>query len=201
MVNILRRHSWLVGATAAALLFGLGWLAGSWATCRDPGCSFDAQLFEAIGTWVGGLGTVVAVVVATHQLRSTIESSAQESRTTEAEADAAARRVKFRAKPLKPQAGLYKAVGVTVTNASNETLTALVLHGVGGTVLREAEQLDPHRDWLVTVPVLDLDLVDLTIEGAEARVRTEVEQKLELGFDVRGFRYARTRADVRKSSD
>lgn len=200
MVKFLRRHSWLAAATAGALLFGLGWLAGTWATCRGSGCSFDSQLFEAIGTWVGGLGTVVAVVVATHQLRSTIESSAQASLSEAAEADASARRVKFRAKPIKVHAGLYKAVGVTVTNASTETLTSLVLRSSDGTILEEAEQVDPRRDWLVTVPVDALNLGDLAMDGAEGRVRTEVEHGLELDFDLCGYRYERTRTDIRRSS-
>lgn len=200
MAKLFRINVWLTVIGAGAL-FALGWLAGSWTTCRASGCTFDVQLFEAVGTWVGGLGTVLAVVIATHQLRTVIASSMQENRANEAGAERAARRVKFRAKPLKPHATVYKAVGVTVTNTSTETLTSLVLRTSDGTILKETEQVDPQREWLVTVPAGEVDLDDLLIEGAEARVRAEVEQRLELAFDLGGYRFVRTRTGMRKASE
>lgn len=52
--------------TLAAAFFGLtvgaalGWWLGSWTSCGDS-CEPSVATIEAIGTWVGGLGTVGAV--------------------------------------------------------------------------------------------------------------------------------------------
>jgi hypothetical protein len=37
-----------------------GWIS-SWSACADHGCEVNAGLIEAAGTWVGGVGTIIAV--------------------------------------------------------------------------------------------------------------------------------------------
>ena len=64
-----RWNGWTLVATLAAV-FALGWALGTWSTCRGGACSFDPDLFGALGTWVGGLGTIGALIFAGRQLRA-----------------------------------------------------------------------------------------------------------------------------------
>jgi hypothetical protein len=62
--------------TGWALLLGLaaglsiGWLAGSFTACAETKCEANTAAIEAAGTWVGGLGTIAAVLFAVNQFRA-----------------------------------------------------------------------------------------------------------------------------------
>lgn len=59
------------GFTALAGLV-LGWLVGSWSTCSaaNQGCTIDVAALEAAGTWVGAIGTILAVLAAVVTIKS-----------------------------------------------------------------------------------------------------------------------------------
>lgn len=75
------------------LLIGgvLGFIAGGWASCA-PGaaCEFKADLAGALGTWVGGLGTIGALVFAVRAFRSE-EAARRRDEQVKIEAEAARR--------------------------------------------------------------------------------------------------------------
>lgn len=74
----------------SALLFGgigllvggvIGFVAGGWASCApSEACEFKADLAGALGTWVGGLGTIGALIFAVRAFRSEEASRRQEER-------------------------------------------------------------------------------------------------------------------------
>lgn len=68
------RILWLGIGTLSGLV--LGWWGGSFTACSqsESGCEVRVQAIEAVGTWVGGLGTVLAVGAAVVAFRSEEES-------------------------------------------------------------------------------------------------------------------------------
>jgi hypothetical protein len=61
-----------VGLTLAGFLAGgvTGWWAGSFTACASTGCEVRVASIEALGTWLGGLGTIAAVLAAVVAFRS-----------------------------------------------------------------------------------------------------------------------------------
>lgn len=55
-----------VGLVWAGLVVGgtIGWWAGSFTACASGGCQVRVDSIGALGTWVGGLGTIAAVLAA-----------------------------------------------------------------------------------------------------------------------------------------
>jgi hypothetical protein len=68
----LAAHWRVVLGVFGGLLAGavIGWVLGSYSACRDSGCKVRVDSVEAIGTWVGGLGTIAAVLAAVVAFRS-----------------------------------------------------------------------------------------------------------------------------------
>lgn len=74
-----RNHPIWFAVIASIVACALGWAIGSRSAC-GPGwesCSFDAALFEALGTWLGAAGAIGAVVHAAAQLRREIHNQAE----------------------------------------------------------------------------------------------------------------------------
>lgn len=73
-----RRSVWISLCLLGGLgLLLLGWILGNWMACTGEECSFDTELFAGLGTWVGGIGTVVALVFAALQLSADFEERAR----------------------------------------------------------------------------------------------------------------------------
>lgn len=73
-----------LGWAIVALLFGLavGWWAGSFTTaCAPAACQANVDAIEAAGTWVGGLGTVAAVLFAARVFTSEERARRDEQET------------------------------------------------------------------------------------------------------------------------
>lgn len=70
-------HSW--PGTVVVLLVGLvvGFWAGGFTGCVGKGCEFRVDSMEALGTWVGGLGTIAAVMYAAAGLRREHETQVE----------------------------------------------------------------------------------------------------------------------------
>lgn len=81
------RWSRTLWAAAGAIAGGaIGWLVGSYASCSQStyGCELRVQAIEAAGTWVGGLGTMLAVWAAVAAFRGE-ERARLEANALEAE--------------------------------------------------------------------------------------------------------------------
>lgn len=77
------RHSAHLGWAVTGLVIGavVGWWAGSFTACvAGPACEVRVGSIEAAGTWVGGLGTVAAVLAAVAALRLDRETREAEAR-------------------------------------------------------------------------------------------------------------------------
>lgn len=70
-------HSW--PGTVIVLLVGLviGFWAGGFTSCAGKGCEVRVDSMEALGTWVGGLGTIAAVIYAAAAFRHDHEKRAE----------------------------------------------------------------------------------------------------------------------------
>lgn len=80
----------LVLSAAVSLIVGL--LIGSWATCGQQ-CGFNAALFGALGTWVGGLGTIGAFAFTAHELITSRRREEKLNKLREEEALIEARKI------------------------------------------------------------------------------------------------------------
>jgi hypothetical protein len=130
------------GWAAVGLLGGLaiGWWAGSFTTACGPAeCHASWDAIEAIGTWVGGLGTVAAVLFAARAFTSEERQRRQEQEARlqqlERRRDAKLERSEAEMKRIRAEAKLVTAavvkdvtdvvnvrtVRVTLKNNANET--------------------------------------------------------------------------------
>ena len=174
----------LLVATAVA-----SWWLGAWSACGSD-CSFDTALFEAIGTWVGGVGitTVGGVYV---WLRNRSDSERQ---TTEAWR--VAYMCTLRCRPLW-RAGAWSKVQIEFTNHLLEHVTDVEVHLVGGATLRTDKVVAPGRTWGDSVPMDGLGLVAPTDEQeARALVNSEVRPRVVFVFSVRGHRFLRSGSEL-----
>ncbi|MFI5732335.1 hypothetical protein ACIA49_19595 [Kribbella sp. NPDC051587] len=77
------RHASRLGWALLALVVGLsvGWWAGSFTACAQDKCHARTDAIEALGTWVGGLGTVAAVMFAIVGYRSEERARREDEQT------------------------------------------------------------------------------------------------------------------------
>lgn len=204
---------WIWLAIVGAVFVGvvIGWLIGSAATC-GAGCGFDVALFEAIGTWTGGVG--VALVGGAYA----IYAARRNSRLDKAEADRRAReeaerqevRERDSARALanmcalrfqpKPGAGpIYDRVHISFQNKIDEVVFAPTLRGVDGEVFQQDGQVAPSRTWGTTIPLSKLGLSQTFADEVAARQALNddgVKEQLTFEFTIRGYRFVRTGSTV-----
>ena len=173
-----------------ALAFVLGWGFGAWTTC-GPSCRFDVNLFEALGTWLGGVGVAVAAgMCALHRYR---EDNRSESRAAIATAHLCAARF-----TLKPEKGSYRdRVHIQFTNKTSELIAHPSLHVAGGRVLERDNIVAPGRGWGTTVYLSDLGLKNIDPQDSSTRdVLDKVKSLIVLQFEVRDRSFLRNRDKV-----
>lgn len=125
-----RHHAtvlWAIGAAIVSAALG-AWI-GTWASCSasESGCRVRWQAVEAIGTWVGALGGILAVMAAIATYRSgeqsRLELQRRESlteRQLEAEQAVAAARVTVRASHMSSTGDLLTGLHLTVFNGNTK---------------------------------------------------------------------------------
>lgn len=189
----MRAHAkWIVTAAVAGIVIGLviGWSMGAWATCGAR-CGFNVALFEAIGTWVGGVGVAsVAAGYAWFRARRDREAALVAS---ENEALALARDCAIRFTPLGDEHNGYRSVHIEFENKLSERVYAVKLVTVDDEPLRVDAQVGPGRAWGTSA--------QLSALGLEAHYATEVEVRTALRrggkrrvifiFTIRGFVFER----------
>jgi uncharacterized membrane protein len=117
-----------------------GWVLGSYTACADAGCKVRVDAVEAVGTWVGGLGTIAAVLAAVVAFRGE-DSARRELQARRLDGQQAARdweRAEAEQVRLSAQIGAIMVVGgircvtefrVTVRNSTNESVAYKVRGG------------------------------------------------------------------------
>lgn len=119
----------LLAVSAGLACLVAGFVLGQWVACAGESCSFDVDLFGALGTWVGGIGTVLALGFAAVQLRGDIEE-----RVADRQAEAARQREQERsaweqAQLVTSSVGMNSYIGTdigtgfaaSIVNGANET--------------------------------------------------------------------------------
>lgn len=198
-VKLLGRSGGLLGPLIGVVAgFVIGWGVGSWTACAPgPGCEVRVNAIGALGTWVGGLGTVGALIYGVRTFR---DDAAERKRAITLDS----RRSAVRYKPMAPiRSGTYTKVNIAVTNqgAVDMTDVSLVLdRGTDAeTVLGSADQVHSGRLFGVTKSVEELGLQELPTEPQQAAnkvVKAELAPRVSLVFSVGGERFVRVGSDV-----
>lgn len=178
-----------------ALAFILGWGFGGWSTC-GASCRFNVNLFEAIGTWLGGVGVAIAAGIFTlHRYR---EDSRNESRAAISTAHLCTLRY-----TLKPEKTPYQdRVHIQFTNKTSEIIGQPSLHIAGGKVLRRDTIVAPGRGWGTTVYLSDLGIANIQPHNSNTKeALNQAKRLIVFEFDVRNRRFLRHLERVYSSSE
>lgn len=199
----------LGGVAVAALIGGLalGFVLGMRAGCGNE-CGFDVALFEAIGTWVGGVG--VALVAGYYTLSSNAarrsEEAAAKLRKAEKAETRRAREARtlavmcaLRYQPLGDENNGYTRVSIEFENKLEEPVFWPDIVLSDGTRLGgEDEQVFPERSW-----GKDTQLAKLEVEtkyptemAARKAINATGRDTVVFEFTIRGYRFARTGREI-----
>lgn len=192
----------IVVAALAALIFG--WWLGSWSACRDRPCSFDVGVFEAVGTWVGGLGTAIAAGAAALEFRARGVRDFKERQHELTTLTAVARSCTVRAKPTSESSGQYAFVQVEFANKTSYFVRNVVWRDSAGAVLAEADLVVPGgQPFGQKFPIAQFG-INAPLKGPEAAataiVKREVEATIIFEYTIEGMRFRRQGSDVELAS-
>lgn len=201
-------HSWTLTSSARAAAFTSLW----------SDCGFDVALFEAIGTWVGGVGAIaVAVVGGVYARRRHREAALREqarereaalrSQAEEREAALheqarereaallAASTCSLRYKLKGNDMGGYQKLDIILTNNSSENLEWPIIRFDGATEVATMKYLYPGKRWSHSLSLEHIGTSQdrKTRTGATKLVEEAVVKRgLHAEFTVRNVRLRRT---------
>lgn len=193
----------LVSAVGLLCLAG-GFVIGNWAACTGEACSFDVDLFGALGTWIGGAGTVLALGFAGLQLSGDMEERARSRQRDEAAARKAferavedAQRVRLRISMDTRTGNDSVGLGATalVVNDSNTAPAFGVLghaHCLGQV---RAKKIPPREHGARRSKNFNAERVPQPEGGWEAWEQQQLEQSW-LEFEQNGYRWRRDGAEA-----
>jgi len=190
-----RRHvSYPTLFFAAGTSLGIGWAMGSWSACGSR-CSFDTALFEAIGTWVGGVG--IAAAASGYLWTRNRRDDERDARRVWHEAHLCT----LRSRPL--QIGdSWSKIQVEFTNPLSAPVAEVSMHLVGGPVLRGDSVVASSRTWGHSVSVEEIGLsVPPNEAAARALINGEVRPNLVFIFSLEGHRFLRSGRDFFRYAD
>jgi hypothetical protein len=179
---------WSLLSALVALI--AGWLGGMWATC-GASCAFDVALFDAYGSWVGGLAVPVALFGFTVYTHVT---------TKRAERDAAfglALMCVVRPTPVLGRGGVFDAVQFEFKNGIAEPVFNPELHIEDGKTIRRDRIVSPGYKWAPTEKLDAFDLPKFAVEEEVRRaINTSIRPTVVFTFTIRGYRFARRGSEV-----
>lgn len=176
-------------------LLGLavGWGLGAWTACGAT-CRFDISLFEAIGTWVGGLGAIAVAVIGGLYAR-------RRRRDAEERRDADLVDAAWRAATLCPlriglignDTGGYQKAEILLRNQSGMDMACPVIT-LDGTPSQTIGILKPGGKWTIPLSLTKIGSPQDRKDRGKTRrlVRDALEEKLHADFTVGGLRFRRT---------
>jgi hypothetical protein len=196
----------ILGGVAAATLVGGavgGFFVGMNAGCGTA-CGFDVALFEAIGTWVGGVGVALVAgyyTLSSNAARRTEEAAAKLRKEEKAEAKRArqaralAVMCTLRYEPLGDTENGFRRVSIEFENKLDVPVFWPDIVLSDGTRLGgKDEQVFPGRSW-----GKDSQLAKLEIEAkyptelaAREAINATGRDTVVFEFTIRGYRFART---------
>lgn len=202
-------------AVVAGASVTLGFAIGNWSACIQVDCKFDAGIFEAVGTWVGGFATALAVAVAARQLsiqlkqdreqRDAAEVGLREAATS-AVSDAIGIRVELQ--PYVELARGVREIRTTVFNDTSEPIGNLRMR-LGDLPEQTGHALAPGYQWESIFGVQPGAKVGKTqipsrtsLDRHElALLKQRLTSEVEFLFEMRGHRIRRPGDDVPRLAD
>ncbi|HEY0238712.1 MAG TPA: hypothetical protein VGC37_08705 [Friedmanniella sp.] len=175
----------IVGAVALVVGAVVGYLIGTRATC-GTNCAFNVDLFEAIGTWVGGVALALAA------LAFTIYQTWVAHRNGKERALGIATMCVLRAQPVVSGGRLVR-VEYIFRNNTGHAVHNVSAHVIDGVTLQTDARVEPGRTWgFKTKPeVVGLPATVSCDREAHQLVSAQVRPRLVFTFSVDGFRFVR----------
>lgn len=168
--------------------FAGGWGYGTWSTCVDRSCTFDADVLGAVGSWVGGLAAAAAATFAAYEIRT-----ARMER--HAAVLAVARACTLRAAGSRPDEhrGHFNKVNISFENKTTHPVTDLVIKFDDGPPLGEALLVNPGaKAWGVNALPEEVGLEGpLPKEAASRMINKYVRPRLVFEFSIGPHRFRR----------
>jgi len=200
----MKAHPARTAALIAAVAAVLGWTLGSRAACGTGwgDCSFDTALFEAIGTWLGAIGTVGALLYAARQVKLEVDGRAAERLRHQREEDrehqrslgeqaedlADAQMCFLHLSPTGLQSDSYASVQLRVTNLTERPLANVAVSFDDGR-LDSVDLVVSQATWATSAHIGSLGLERLPRQGATRLLEREVEPKVAVEFSLGHRRY------------
>ncbi|QTE28569.1 hypothetical protein [Pengzhenrongella sicca] len=148
---------------------------------------------EALGTWIGGIATAAAVIVAASQLNGELKRQRTESDRAHGSETRITRllaeHVALRFKPLDLRGAQHRKVSFDITNKNDEAIENFKVSVTDtGAELGHAQQIYPGRSWSCIATVVDLSISVLPAQENEAGriLKQELRPKICLEFTTRG---------------
>lgn len=176
-------------------LLGLavGWGLGAWTACGAT-CRFDIGLFEAVGTWVGGVGAIaVAVIGGLYARRRRRDAEEQRAAKIVDTAWRAASLCPLRIVLIGTEMGGYQKAEIRLWNRSGMDM-AWPLISLDGAPGKTISILKPGRKWTTFVPLDGIGSPqDRKDRGKTKKLaRDALEGRLYADFTVGDLRFRRT---------
>jgi hypothetical protein len=184
---------WAVVGLAAGI--SIGWWIGAAAACGTT-CRFDVALFEAIGTWIGGLG--ISAVAGFYVLYRTHRDRADELAQAEHEATASARECALRFVPKGDALNGFQRVHIEFENKLNERVYDVGIR-IDGKYVKQDRQVAPGRAWgtsVVSSAIGGLNGSYPNEEAFHAALKGEKVSPVVFTFTIRHFVFERTGREV-----
>lgn len=190
MVKCCRKPSTiLVGGSGVLAGLCLGWLLGGYTSCRSTtfGCEIRVDIVEAVGTWIGGLGTIMAVIYAALTLRAhkadsaTRHSIIQEKKASlERAAFQAARSLHFAIKADGYEANRIHHVTLLVKNTSRDAdMTCIEISLPEESLLEQLKDLSPGDSTTISKET------EIFLEGSLSEWEANANQKIKARYTTR----------------
>lgn len=182
----------IVGLAAG---IAIGWWIGAAATCGAT-CRFDVSLFEAIGTWTGGVG--ISAVAGFYVLYRTHRDRADALAQVEHEATAAARECALRFVPKGDDENGFHKVHIEFENKLDERVYDVRIR-IDGKYVKEDRQVAPGRAWGTSVESSAIGGLSGSYPNAEAlhaALKSENASPVVFIFTIRRFVFQRIGREV-----
>jgi len=147
MSGFMRRH--IFALVLLVLIIGLscGWAVGTATTCVSASCHFDASLFGAWGSWIGGIATAGATIAAAAAFKSERADRRAKWASRRAEIAATARTCVLRAQAISLAPDGYRRVKIQFDNNTKFDVTDLAVYLEDGSLLDRDDQVNPGHNW------------------------------------------------------
>lgn len=194
-----RVRNWTPWAGAGiGLTIGLlvGWGIATFLVCGEA-CVFNVALFEALGTWVGGV--LIAGVGATYAIYRTRRDTMDALLHAEAEALARARDCTIRFKPLGDASNGYSQVAIEFLNKLDERVFDVELLDEAGSTIRRDAQVAPGRGWGDKIPLESLGLASNypSQRAVSIAIKGRGRDSIVFCYSIHGFRFERTGNEIK----